>query len=143
MKNMVILVDTNVALDFLTVRQPYYDGAQKVIRMCAEGQAEGYLALHSLPNIFYILRKSYSEGDRREMLKKLCKVLGVTGASHEKVCAAIENDGFPDFEDCLQDGCAQEVSADYIVTRNAKDFQYSKVKAITTQEFLELMEPGE
>lgn len=58
MKNMVILVDTNIILDFLTMRQPYYDEARNIIRMCAEEQVEGYLAFHSLPNIFYILRKA-------------------------------------------------------------------------------------
>lgn len=103
---MVILVDTNIILDFLTMRQPYYDDARSIIRMCAEERLEGYLAFHSLPNIFYILRKSHSEADRRKMLRKICLVLKVASASHDKVCDAIENDAFSDFEDCLQDECA-------------------------------------
>ena len=137
---MVILIDTNVALDFLAMRQPYYDDARNIIRICANEQVQGYIAFHSLPNIFYILRKSYSEADRREMLKKLCFVLQVTGASHEKVCDAIERNEFSDFEDCLQDECAKEVSADYIVTRNAEDFRHSQIKAVTPQKFLEIMD---
>ena len=139
MKNMVLLIDTNVALDFLTMRQPYYEDARNIIRMCAKEKVIGYLAFHSLPNIFYILRKSHSEADRRKMLKGLCNVLKVTGASHERVCAAIDNTKFSDFEDCLQDECAQEVSADYIVTRNAEDFRYSNVKAVTPQEILAII----
>lgn len=119
------------------MRQPYYDDARNVIRICADEQIQGYIAFHSLPNIFYILRKSYSENDRREMLKKLCFVLHVTGASHEKVCDAIECKEFSDFEDCLQYECAREISADYIVTRNVKDFQHSNVKAITPKELME------
>lgn len=136
---MVILIDTNVALDFLTMRQPYYDDARNVILACAGEQIHGYIAFHSLPNIFYILRKSYSDVDRREMLKKLCFVLQVTGASHEKVCDAIERNEFFDFEDCLQDECAKEVSADFIITRNTEDFQYSQVRAITPQKFSEII----
>lgn len=139
MNDMVILVDTNVALDFLTMRQPYYDSARNVIRICADEKVHGYIAFHSLPNIFYILRKSHSEHDRRKMMRKLCFVLQVTGASHEKVCNAIENNEFSDFEDCLQDECAKEVSADFIVTRDVEDFRYSKVKAITPDKFLEIM----
>ena len=139
MKNMVILIDTNIALDFLTMRQPYYDEARDIIRVCAGEQVQGYIAFHSLPNIFYILRKSHSETDRREMLKKLCFVLQVTGASHEKVCDAVECKEFSDFEDCLQYECAREISADYIVTRNVQDFRYSKVKAITPKEFLDIV----
>ena len=136
---MVILIDTNVALDFLTMRQPYYDDSRNVMQACADEQLQGYIAFHSLPNIFYILRKGYSEADRREMLKKLCLVLKVTGASHEKVCEAIEDNEFSDFEDCLQDKCADEIFADYIVTRNIEDFQYSKVKAITPKKLLEII----
>lgn len=71
------------------------------------------------------------------MLKKIRLVLKVTGASHEKVCSAIDNNDFSDFEDCLQDECAKEVSADYIITRNINDFRNSKVKAITPRQFLD------
>ena len=133
---MVVLIDTNVALDFLTQRQPFYHSARAVFQACASGKIEGYIAFHSLPNIFYILRKSYSEVDRRSMLEKLCLVLQVTGASHDKVCDAISRSEFSDFEDCLQDECAQEVSADYVVTRNVDDFKHSHVKAITPEELL-------
>lgn len=71
-------------------------------------------------------------------MKKLCFVLRVTGASHEKVCDAIEYTEFSDFEDCLQYECAEEIAADYILTRNVQDFRYSKVKAITLKEFLNM-----
>lgn len=74
-----------------------------------------------------ILRKSHSETERRKMLRKLCCVLKVTGASHEKLCDAIDTDEFSDFEDCLQDKCAQEVSADYIVSRNTEDFRNYRI----------------
>ncbi len=136
---MVILIDTNVALDFLTMRQPFYVDARKIISLCASEKVQGVIAFHSLPNIFYILRKNHSDTDRRKMLRKLCMVLRVVGASHERVCSAIERDDFPDFEDCLQDECAKEISADFIVTRNIEDFRSSKVKAITPQDLLVLV----
>lgn len=139
MKSMVILIDTNVALDFLTMRQPYYEDAREVIRICAEDKIKGCIAFHSLPNIFYILRKNHSEADRRAMLKKLCCVLQVAAASHEKVCDAIEQTGFADFEDCLQEKCAEEVSADYIITRNLEDFKNSQIEAILPQKFIQMI----
>lgn len=139
MKSMVVLIDTNVALDFLTMRQPYYESARDVIRTCAGDKVKGYIAFHSVPNIFYILRKSHSEADRRAMLIKLCSVLQVAAASHEKVCDAIEQTDFSDLEDCLQEKCAKEISADYIVTRNIEDFKSSQVKAILPREFVEMV----
>lgn len=136
---MVVMIDTNVALDFLTMRSPYYEDARDVIRICAEDKTKGCIAFHSLPNIFYILRKSHSETDRRTMLKKLCCVLQVVAASHEKVCEAIEETDFADFEDCLQEKCAKEISADYIVTRNIDDFKHSQIKPLLPREFIEMV----
>lgn len=40
---MVVLIDTNVALDFLSMRQPYYEDAKDVIRICAGNKIEGSL----------------------------------------------------------------------------------------------------
>ncbi len=139
MKNMIVLIDTNVALDFLTMRQLYYEDTRDVIRICAGDKAKRYIAFHSVPNIFYILRKSHSENDRRAMLEKLCCVLQVAAASHERVCDAIEQADFADLEDCLQEKCAKEVSADYIVTRNLEDFKNSQIKAISPREFVEMV----
>ncbi|MCD8109968.1 MAG: PIN domain-containing protein, partial [Clostridiales bacterium] len=45
-----------------------------------------------------------------------------------------------DFEDSLQMVCAEKISADYIVTRNIKDFALSKVPVITPAEFLNIMQ---
>ena len=134
---MVVLIDTNVALDFLTVRQPFYQSAKAILKACASDNVQGYIAFHSLPNIFYILRKSYSDEDRRFMLEKLCLILRVTGASHERVCDAISRGEFSDFEDCLQDERAQEVSADYTATRNFDNLKCSSVKAIIPERFLQ------
>lgn len=44
---------------------------------------------------------------------------------------------FKDFEDCLQDRCAKGIGADYIITRNARDFAGSAVPAVSPEEFLE------
>jgi predicted nucleic acid-binding protein len=49
---------------------------------------------------------------------------------------ALKETKFKDFEDCIQAECAKTVNADFIVTRNAKDFIYSETKAITPKEFL-------
>lgn len=35
--------------------------------------------------------------------------------------------GFPDFEDALQTACAIKVNADWIVTRNVRDFRNARI----------------
>ncbi|MBR1741036.1 MAG: hypothetical protein IJ733_04030 [Lachnospiraceae bacterium] len=51
---------------------------------------------------------------------------------------AIRNKDFSDFEDCLQDECAFESGAEYIITCNIKDFANAKVQAVNPEQFLEI-----
>ena len=132
---MVVLIDTNIIIDFLAVRKPFYDSALRVVEKCASGEADGYIAFHSLPNLWYIFRK-VPEETRRLWLEKICKILKVASASQESVLKAIKMDNFTDFEYCLQDRCAEEVSANYIITRNTADFEASVVSAIEPDEWL-------
>lgn len=120
---MVILIDANVILDYVTSREPYYHDAYKVIEMCCSGKVKGYLAFHSVSIIWYTLRRFVPDkSERRSWMKKILQAVWVTGASHEAVLKAIDMESFKDFEDCLQDRCAETVNARYIVTNNVKDF---------------------
>lgn len=134
-----ILIDANVAYTFLSGRDdPYLVEAQEIMTLCAKEKVSGCLALHSLSIIWYLLRK-LRDTTRRDMLIRLCKILTVIGTSHEQVVAAIQNDVFGDFEDCLQDKCAREAHCDYIVTANLKDFRHSEIQAVTPEELLKIL----
>lgn len=132
---MVILVDTNVIIDFLTTREPYFDASSKVIAKCANGELTGYIAFHSIPNLWYILRK-VPDDMRRKWLIDICEFLTVAGVNHDEVLRAIRMKDFKDFEDCLQDRCARNIGAKYIITRNAADFTNSEVPAVSPEDFL-------
>lgn len=122
----------------LVKRQPYLEAAIKIVNLCTEKKIRGCLAAHTVSNLFYILRKEYSVTQRREILKALCRVFEISEINGEKITKALENNQFEDFEDCLQDECAASLMADYIVTRNIKDFANSKVPAIQPEKFLKL-----
>lgn len=132
---MVILVDTNVIIDFLTTREPYFDASSKVIAKCADGELTGYIAFHSITNLWYILRK-VPDDKRRKWLIDICEFLTVVGVNHDEVLRAIRMKDFKDFEDCLQDRCAKDIGAKYIITRNAADFINSEVPAMSPEDFL-------
>lgn len=125
MKNMVVLIDTNVILNYITNREDKcLEQSIKIVELCAKGRISGYIAFHSLSTLWYVLRKK-SAGERRENLKDICRIFRVASASQTEIMDAIEKDSFEDFEDCLQDKCAKEVGADYIVTVNERDFRNS------------------
>ena len=137
---MRVLIDTNIILDALTGRQPYFENADKIIKLCADKKLDGYLAAHSISNIFYILRKDLSVDDRRAVLINLCDILTVESVDSVKVLSALKNSKFDDLEDCLQNECATAVKADYIVTRNIKDFKDATVAAILPEQLLSVID---
>lgn len=133
-----ILIDTNVLFDYLLTREPFYEDAKKVILKCTEGEVKGCIAAHSIPNMFFILRKDYDAKDRREILCSLCKIFEIEGIDKAKLVSGLENEDFSDFEDCLQMECAKAYGAEYIVTRNVSDYVISEVTAILPEDYLKL-----
>ena len=133
---MRILIDTNVLIDYILRREPYTGDAEKIIFLCKNMQIEGCIAAHSVMNIFYILRKLMTLEKRKKFLNNISEFIEIVGIDRSKIINAVNNDRFTDVEDCLQTECAREFSADYIVTRNVKDFQNSTIPAISPDEFL-------
>lgn len=133
-----ILVDTNVLLDYLLTREPFYKDAKEVVISCVDGRAKGCIAAHSISNMFYVLRKDFSISERREVLINLCSIFDVEGIDKVKLLEGLQNNEFSDFEDCLQMECAKAYRAEYIVTRNIDDYKVSEVKAILPKDYLEL-----
>ena len=114
---MVVLIDANIILK----REPFYADAQKVMQLCSTETVDGYIALHTITTIWYLLRK-LPDAVRRNALTAICNLLQVTGTTHEEVLHAIQMTTFKDFEDCIQSKCAKSANADYIITRNVSDF---------------------
>lgn len=133
-----ILVDTNVLLDYLLIREPFYEDAEKIVHACVEGTIKGCIAAHSISNMFFILRKDYNTKERREVLSSLCAIFDVEGIDKAKLLSALQNEDFSDFEDCLQMECAKAYNAEYIVTRNLSDYKTSEIQVILPRDYLEL-----
>ena len=104
---MRVLIDTNVLADLLLGRAPYYDIANDIFTLCANKIIYGYIAAHSVPNLFYILRTSMTKEERRHVLKDICQIVQVEDIDFVKILSALNNEEFHDFEDCLQMECAK------------------------------------
>ena len=134
---MRVLIDTNVIMDLIIKREPHVDDAKKIVAMVAKRTIHGCIAAHTVPNLYFILRKHLAIEERRDILLKVCKMFTVVGIDTKKLESALQNNDFNDFEDCLQSECAKDFEADFIITRNIKDFNGSVIPAIEPSEFIE------
>ena len=140
MKNTALLIDTNIVLDWLLERQPFADNAERLIEYCISGNLRGYLAGHSLLNIFYITRKEKSVKDRKEILLMLCDWFEIIDIDSEMIISALQNENSQDLEDSLQMQSAVQENLDYIITRDINDFAHSAIKVLSPEDFLKMQE---
>ena len=133
---MKVLIDTNVILDVLCSRQAFLEASEKVFKLCEVNKISGYISALSIPNIIYIMRKELEPERIKEILDQLMLIFHVADlkAAELKKAAGLH---FKDYEDAVQSACASRIHADYIVTRNIRDFSNSEVTAIKPSELLE------
>jgi predicted nucleic acid-binding protein len=139
MKNITALIDINIIYDDLLEREPWMTNAHEILKLCARYRFCGYISEHTLPTLFYLLHKHGVDNDViREKMLRLCKVMEIATVTKYAITSALENKAVKDFEDCLQIEAAKAVEADYIITRNIKDFSASNITAILPENFLQM-----
>lgn len=133
---MTILLDTNVILDILQKREPFFADSYKALRKAIEGEADCLISATAATDIFYVLRKALQSSEQAkghiEQLSQLVTFADVQGVDiHTALMRSM-----PDFEDAVVDAVAERHGASYIVTRNIRDFAGSVVQAVTPTDFL-------
>ncbi|MGI6057713.1 MAG: type II toxin-antitoxin system VapC family toxin [Bilifractor sp.] len=134
---MKLLVDANILLDVLQAREPYLKNSSLIWKLCETGQVEGYVSALTFANLVYVMRKELDPKGIHDVLTELQIIFHLAELSESdlKRAAGME---WKDFEDAIQCATAERIGADFIVTRNVKDFvQSKKVMAFTSSELLE------
>ncbi len=132
---MKLLIDANILLDVLQNREQHVQASSVVWKLCETEKAKGYVSALTFANLVYIMRKELDPKKIGETLEALSLIFefadfNVTDLTH---AAELEWD---DFEDAVQSVTAERVHADYIITRNVRDFAKSKVVAFTPSELI-------
>jgi len=134
----VILVDADVILDVALDRTPWVAASGALLARLERGPVRGFVAWHTLSNLFYLLRPARGGGDARDFLVALTGFLRVAPTDTDAFRLAA---GLPlkDLEDAMQAAAAGACGARWIATRNGKDYEGSPVPARTPQELLALL----
>ena len=134
---MKLLIDTNIFLDVLAKREPFYDASRRVLMLCEEKKIYGFLTASSVTDLFYLVRRLLHSTEEAYKaigcVLDIAKVLNVTNDDVLKAYMIRAHD----FEDCLQAVCAQANGCDGIVTRNHKDFASFGIALYTPEELPE------
>jgi predicted nucleic acid-binding protein len=130
-----LFVDTDIILDLLTAREPFYEHAATLFSLADKNKVMLHVSSLSFSNLNYILSKQFTAPQARKQLlqfKTLVKVLAVD----EKITELALASDFKDFEDALQYFTATANNIKMLVTRNLKDYKHADIPVMTAEQYL-------
>ena len=136
--NMKLLIDTNVVLDVLLRREPFFRTAAEVLNLTQLDEVREYVSASAITDIYYIANKQMKDRDAvRNLLKRLLMVVSVAAVSEREIQNAL-NLAWGDFEDSVQYSVALLNEMDGIVTRNPSDYQEANMRIWLPEQAREL-----
>ncbi len=133
-----VLVDTNIVLDALTGRKPFYENAEKILLLAAEEKIQGYITASSVTDIYYLVQKNVSDQKARQTLHNLFQLVMVIDVKGKDCEQALELP-IEDYEDALIATCAARAKMDYLVTRDEAFLNASSlVRVVSPAQLLEI-----
>ena len=136
---MKIFVDTNLFIEILLGREPFFSASALVYKLCESNRIEGYIAPITINNIHYICRRTKRVEEIKAFLTEVSSIFTIAAMDGETVRRA-EKLPLNDYEDALQYALAQQHTCHYLITRNTKDFKkVQPVEVVTPEAFLSIL----
>ncbi len=130
-----LFLDTNVVLDLLGERDPYYEPAAMIVSLADRNVVTVVVSAWTYPTVHYLLTKFERERMVRDKIRKFRAITQTSDLTDSIIEKALGSD-FRDFEDALQYHCALQADCDILITRNAKDFRKSRIPVLSAEEYL-------
>lgn len=138
---MRLLIDTNVILDVLLQRPPFYQKSADVLRLANRENIELFVSAASITDICYIAKRNLKEKEQsrivaKSLIEKLLRVVSIAAVSEKEIKYALKTD-WNDFEDAVQYSVAVMHDMDGIVTRDLDDYKGAEVPIWMPEKILE------
>jgi predicted nucleic acid-binding protein len=130
-----LFIDTNVMLDLLGERLPFYNSVAEIATLADKGQIIIVASALSYATVSYFLTKFENKEKAKDKLRKF-KIISEICVLNELIIEKGLNSNFTDFEDSLQYFSALNSDCSILITRNAKDFKESQIPIMTPDEYL-------
>lgn len=133
---MKILIDTNIVLDVMLKREPFYRLSLEILSLAKRDDVEEYVSASTITDIYYLAyRQIRDKGSVKRLMKKLLTVVSIASVSGQEIENALSLE-WNDFEDSVQYSVAFLQEMNGIVTRNPNDYREAKIKVWKPEELL-------
>lgn len=135
---MKLLLDTNVILDVVARREPWWEDSASVMSLLDVDELRGFIAAHAAITLHSLSTKHLGHSEANAAVLELLNLASVVPFDETLLLRALSL-GWNDFEDAVQAVSAVAAGADFIVTRNTSDFSASPVRPVSPSEFLAMV----
>ena len=132
---MKLFLDTNVLIDKLANRQPFIEDVKQLCIAKYFGDVELYVSVQSYLDAMYVLKKFTSDEDLRSRAAATLNFFDVVDVEGRNLVPALRS-SWPDIEDFMIAKTAENINADYLLTRDVQGFKNSSIKAMTPRDFI-------
>jgi len=130
-----IFIDTDIIIDLLAERQPFYKNAAAIFTLIDRGKVQGFTSPVVFANLHYILSKQLSKKYAISSLKKLRILIKIIPVDERIMDLSLESD-FKDYEDAIQYNAAISAGISTLITRNIKDYKNPTITVCSPDEYL-------
>ena len=132
-----IFIDTNIIIDLIARREPFYEEAATLFSLADRKQFELSVSSLTIANASYILLRKIESNKVKSILRKLRLIVTTLVLDDKIIGLALNDESFTDFVDGLQYFTAIQNNQELIITRNLKDYKNSKLPTMTAKQFIE------
>ena len=133
---MKVLVDTNVIIDILEHREPFFADSYRIIQLGLQGKLDTVMSAGAVTDVYYIISRSLRDPNKaRDKITSLTTLINICDTTFKDINTGLSF-RIQDFEDAVIAAIAKREKADFIVTRNEADFTSSPVPAISPAQLL-------
>lgn len=132
---MTLMIDLNIILDFAQKREPFFQHSAIILSEVLKKNVQGVLASHAITTIYYLVSKAANDERAGEIIDWLLSNFRIQSAD-KPVFMEARTIEINDFEDAVVSVLAHRAECDFIITRNVKDFKFSKIPAIPPEEYV-------
>lgn len=133
---MKFLIDTNIILDVILKREPFYNISAKVLSLSKYDNIILYVSASAITDIYYISSQTLrNKNEAKNILSNLIKIVSIASVSENEIRNALSL-LWKDFEDSVQYSVALLQEMDGIITRNKNDYKDAEIEILGPEEIL-------
>lgn len=132
-----VFVDTDISLDLMSTRQPFYQAAAKLFTLADRKEIKVCVSSLSFSNLHYVLRSENTAAETRRILSNYRILVNILTVNEKIIDLALQS-LFKDFEDAIQYYTAVQNNVPLILTRNLKDYKQSAIPVMTADDYLKI-----